>query len=175
MDFMQNLRQKLSELPQERLLDYVEIQLNNLWTLQNNYMFRIEEKYGHEVATEFDTMCYGRMSEVAVKRLIKFLNLGDDIESMMVLLEYLPPEPGSQGESIQTGKNKLLCKCTTCEMQMARVKRGAPELACKPALVGVMDKTFKAINPKAKIIHAMAPPDPHPDDLWCEFEIEISD
>ena len=175
MDIMQNLRQKLSELPKERLIDYIEMQFENLWTLQNNYMVNLEQRYGHELATEFDNMCYGRMSEVAVYRLRKFFNLGDDVKAAIDYLEYLAPEPGSEGQFLQVGDKKVVFKVTKCGMQLARKKRGAPELACKPALIGVMDRTFKAINPKFKIVHAMGPPDPHPEDLWCKLEVELED
>lgn len=175
MDFMKNLREKLDKMPKEQLLDYIEMQFKNLWTLQNNYMARIEEKFGEEVACEFDIMCYGRMSEVAIKRIKKFLNLGDDMESMALCLQYMAPEPGSEGEWIQTGDKKAVWRCTKCAMQLARKKRGAPELGCKPAMIGVMGKTFKAVNPKAKVIRALCPPDPHPEDLWCEIEFEIED
>ena len=176
MDFIQNLRQELSEWPKEQLLDYIEMQFKNLWTLQNNYMVRLEERFGDKVATEFDTMCYGRMSEVAIYRIKKFLNLeGDDIETLLTCLKYLAPEPGSEGDTFQVGDKKLVFKTTKCAMQLARRARGAPELHCKPALIGVMGRTFKAVNPKFNIIRAMGPPDPHPEDLWCELEVELQD
>jgi len=173
MDFVEETRRKLSELPKERLLDYIEMQFKNLWTLQNNWMVRVDEKFGADVAIELDGMCYGRMSEVGAYRAKKFFNLGDDIESMLTCLQYLPPEPGSEGEWFRTGDNKAVWRCTKCAMQLARRERGAPELPCKQALIDVMDKTFKAVNPKAKVIRSMAPPDPHPEDLWCEVEFEI--
>ena len=175
MDFVQNLRGKLAELPQEKLLDFIELQFKNLWTLQNNYMAKLDNDFGHEVALEFDNACFGRMSEVGARRIQKFLGLGDDIKSILTCLEYSVPEPGSEGEWTQVGDNKAYFKVTKCGMQHARLNRGAEELPCKDALIGVMDRTFKAINPKSKITRSMAPPDKHPDDLWCELEFEIEE
>ena len=175
MDMIQNLRQKLSELPKERLLDYMEMQCKNLWTLQNNYMVNLEERYGHELATEFDSMCFGRMAEVAYYRLKRFFDLGDDIESLRTCKQYFVAEPGTEGEVFRKGDNRIVTRITKCNMQLERKKRGAPELPCKPALFGVMDRAVKAINPKFEIIRHMAPPDPHPENLWCELEVELED
>lgn len=175
MDIMQNLRQNLSELPKEKLLDYIEMQFKNLWTLQNNYIVSLEEKFGHDVAIEFDSMCYGRLSEVTIHRLRKLFNLGDDIEAALAFLTYVVPEPGTEGEWFQIGDRKIVWRVTRCGMQLARKERGAPELPCKPALLGVMERRFKAINPRFRIVRTMAPPDPHPDDLWCEIEVELED
>ena len=175
MDMMQNLRQRLSELPKERLLDYIELQYKNLWTLQNNYMVRLEERFGHEVATEFDSMCFGRMSEVEVYRLRKFFNLGDDMEAMLTFRSLMIPEPGTEGEWFRVGDRKVAWRITKCAMQLARKERGAPELPCKPALIGVTESRLKAINPKIKLVRAMAPPDPHPENVWCEIEVELEE
>ena len=128
MDMMQNLRQKLSELPKERLLDYIEMQFKNLWTLQNNYIVRLEERFGHDVAVEFDSMCLGRMYEVAYYRLKKFFGLGDDINALMTCRGYTIPEPGTEGECFQIGDKKMGWRITKCAMQLARKERGAPEL-----------------------------------------------
>ena len=175
MDYMQELRQRLSGLPKEKILDYVELQFKNLWTLQNNWMVRVEEKYGHEVSTQFDGICLGRYAEVAAWRLKKFLEIGDDVSPLEALIKqfgWTVPEPGSEGELIRVSETRVIQRNTKCTMQLARRKSGLPELPCKPALIVYSEKRVKAISPKLKVVRVCAPPDPHPDDFWCEVEIE---
>lgn len=173
MDFTQNLRRKLNGLPKEKVLDFVDLLLKDIWTLQNNYMYTLEERFGHDTAVEFDSLCLGRMSEAHAYRLKKLLSLGDDIPALLTLLEYYPVEPGLEGQCLQVSDTKVIYRVTRCAMQLARRARGAPELPCKGALKPVMEKAFKVINSKFSVVRDMAPPDPHPDDLWCELEIEL--
>ena len=60
-----------------------------------------------------------------------------------------------------------------CPLQLRRRRDGEPELPCKPALFNTALRRVAAINPKIKVTHVMAPPDPHPEDLWCETIYEI--
>jgi hypothetical protein len=53
-------------------------------------------------------------------------------------------------------------------MQLRRKEEGLPELPCRPALASTAAIVAKVINPAIKVISVMAPPDPHPEDLWCE-------
>ena len=175
MDLMKNLRDRIGELPKERILDFVEMLIANHWTLQNNWMVNIEKRYGHDVATEFDGLCYGRTMEVAVYRLKKLFNLGDDISALLRCIEFALVEPGTEGDFFQVGDRKIRSVVTKCEMQMSRRQSGLPELPCKPAMLTCIERFAKAVNPKLKLVNCFAPPDEHPDDLWCGFEIEFED
>ena len=46
MDLMRELKRRVSELPKEKVLDYVEMLCKNFWTLQDNWMVNVEKKYG---------------------------------------------------------------------------------------------------------------------------------
>lgn len=174
MDSFQVLREQLNKLPKEKILDYLETVYKNFWTLQNNWMVQTEKKYGHEVATDFDTLCFGRQLEVAAYRLKSFLKLGNDIPALIKVFEWgLIEEPGTERDLIQVDNKKMIYRVTKCAMQLARKERGAPELPCKPAHMGCIDKMAKAVNPKFEVLRSMAPPDKHPEDVWCEAEIGL--
>jgi len=167
-------REKLAQLSKERLIDYIEMLSENFFTLQDHYIGRLEEKYGHEVAEEFDSEVFGRASEIAVYRFKKFFNLGDDMETLAFYYEICPYgiHVGGIEFPVRTEK-KLIRRVPACASQLKRLKKGKGEFPCKEATLGVNTKIAKAVNPKIKITHVMAPPDPHPDDSHCEIVFEM--
>ena len=168
-------REKLSELSRERLIDFIEMSNRNFWSLQNNYIVNIEKRYGQDVAIEFDDLAYGRAAEVSVYRLKKFFGLGDDMETLKLAYQLLPWGSYVPAEFPVCTEKKLVRRVPVCTMQMERIKRGAGELPCKPALLPVAMKIAEAVNPKIKVTHLTAPPDPHPDNMFCELVFEMGD
>jgi len=173
---IKSYREKLSQLSKERLIDYIAMVSENLFTLQDHYMGRIQEKYGNEVAEEFDEHVYGRASEIAVYRFKKFFNLGDDMETLALYFEISPYaiHVGGIDFPVRTDK-KLVRRVPACASQIKRLKKGKIEFPCKTATLAVNAKVAKTVNPKIRITSVMAPPDPHPDDLYCEIVFEMED
>ncbi len=51
------LRREFKKLPKDRLIDFVHMTSKNFWSLQNNWVFHIEKRFGHDVAVELDSVC----------------------------------------------------------------------------------------------------------------------
>ena len=166
-------RDELMKLSKERLVDFIEMASSNFWTLQNNWMINVEGKFGRDVAVELDGMCYGRAAEVQIFRIKKFLNLGDDMPSLAraILLSLFSFYVDIEFPEIT--QTKVVRRVRVCPMQLERRRKGLPELPCKPALVSAYTKVAAAVNPKIKITHVLCPPDPHPEDLWCDVVFEL--
>jgi len=170
-----NRRKELMKLPKERLVDFIEMASRNFWTLQNNWMINVESRFGREVAVELDALCYGRAAEVQVYRLKNFLNLGDDMPSLARAILLSISSFYVDIEFPEISERKVVRRVAVCPMQLERRRKGLPELPCKPALVSAYTKVAAAVNPKIKITHVLCPPDPHPEDLWCDVVFELKD
>jgi len=168
-------RDSLAGLSKDDLIDYCEILLRNFWTLQGNWVVEIQKKFGADLAMETDGIVFGKFLEVEAHRLKKFLNLGDDMAALAKLLGYSFGFANTEFYFPELSDNKLMLRVTKCNMQLQRLARGDTEVLCKKAgeTAGSISKGAKVINPRIEARCLMAPPDKHPDDVWCEWEFNL--
>lgn len=167
------LTDEFKKLSKDQLVDFIQMASKNFWTLQNNWMFHVEKRFGHEAAVELDGICYGRAMEVQTHRLKKFFNLKDDLESLVQVLKFSLFGLYAEGLEYEISGHRAIRRVRRCPMQLRRLEDGLPELHCKPALTSTASKIARVINPVIKVISVMAPPDSHPRDLWCETIYEV--
>ena len=168
MDIWQ--REEFKGLSKDQLIDFIEMSSKNFWTLQNNWMMNVENKFGKEIAIELDGICYGRAVEIQVYRLKKFLNLEDNLEALVKALKFSIHGLYAEGVEYKLSGNTAVRRVKRCPIQVRRRQEGLPEIPCKPALIATHSRIAQAVNPKITIGSVMAPPDPHPEDLYCEIE-----
>jgi hypothetical protein len=164
----------MKDMPQEKWIEFAEMANKNFWTLQNNWMANTEKKYGQNAALEFDCLCYGRAIEVAAYRLKKFFDFtGEDDMSILAKIYQLTPAGSYVDIEFPEITNKrLVRRVKRCPMQLRRLEQGQAEILCKPALIEACTRIAKVVNPEIKITYVLCPPDPHPEDLWCEVVFE---
>jgi len=167
------LKDEFKKLSKDQLVDFIHMASKNFWTLQNNWMFHIERRFGHDVAVELDATCYGRAMEVQTHRLKKFFDLKDDKKSLIQVLKFSLFGLYAEGMEYEVSGNRVIRRVRRCPMQLRRLEDGLPELLCKQALASTASKIARSINPAIKVISVMAPPDIHPRDLWCETIYEV--
>jgi hypothetical protein len=163
-------REEFKELSKDQLIDFIEMSSKNFWTLQNNWMMNVENKFGKDVAIELDGICYGRAVEVQVYRLKKFFGLGDDLEALVKALKFSIHGLYAEGVEYELLGNRAIRRVRRCPNQLRREKEGLSEIPCKPALIATHTRIAHAVNPNITIGSVMAPPDPHQEDLHCEIE-----
>jgi hypothetical protein len=101
--------------------------------------------------------------------------MGDTTQDLMKCLNISTVwEPTDEWGYVDFDEKHVRVRCVTCPMQLARLKQGMGELPCKEAGLAIMESFSKAINPKLKARCIICPPDKHPEDLWCEWEWELS-
>ena len=83
------LKELMKEASIEDWCNYIEMDNKNFWTLQNNWMYNVEQKYSQEAALQFDGLCYGRAIEVAAYRLKRLFTFGnDDLDTLLRNIYY---------------------------------------------------------------------------------------
>ncbi len=106
--------------------------------------------------------------ELQTQRLKKFFNLKNDLKSLVQVLKFSLFGLYAQGLEYEISDQKVIRRVRRCPMQLKRREDGLPELLCKQALASTASRIARVINPTIKVISVMAPPDLHPEDLWCE-------
>jgi len=148
--------------------------LRNMWAVDGLYYLGIEERWGTKAATEIDRKVWEVMGKIEARRIKKFFNIIDsDISSFMKALSYSGWALDLENKEIIIEKDKAILRNTKCRVQNTRIAKGLGEFACKPVRFGFLKSFAKEINPDIVVTCNVCPPDPHPDDLWCEWEFKI--
>jgi len=166
-------RKLIEEIPKEKIADFIFLHLRNLWAVDGLYYLEIENTFGTEAATEIDRKVWEVMGKIEARRLKKLFNIsGSDIPSMIEGLRLSGWALDLEDKEIVVEKDKAIVRNIQCRVQNTRIKRGLSEFGCKPVRWGFLKSFIKEFNPNIEVDCKVCPPDSHPDDLWCEWELK---
>ena len=167
-------RKLISDIPKEKMADFIFLHLRNMWTVDGLYYLGIEEKSGIEVATDIDRKVWEIMGKIEARTLKEFLDLkDDDIPSMMKALQHSGWALDLGDKEVVVEKDRGIVRNVKCRVQNTRLKKGLVEFGCKPVRWGFLKAFAKEFNPDIIVNCNVCPPDKHPDDLWCEWEFKM--
>lgn len=161
----------ISDIPKEDIAEFIFLHLRNLWAVDGLYFLGIEERFGTEAATEIDRAVWKVMGKIEARRLKQFLNLGqkNDISSLMYALQRSSWALDLEDKEIIVEKNRGVVRNIECRVQNTRKKKGLSEFPCKTVRWGFLKAFTKEFNPDIEVSCSVCPPDPHPENLWCQW------
>jgi len=164
----------LSKLSKNELLDFIDLLQKNWWTLQNNYILYINNKYGEDAAVEADGHVFSASAKAQMHRLRKMFGLKDDVQSLMDAMILSTIWANGDYDVSRVDEHKFRLKVTKCHQQLRRLEEGLGELPCKAAGLAICDVASAVINTAFKTECLVCPPDEHSDDVWCEWEFQLT-
>jgi hypothetical protein len=167
--------EKLSKLSKDQLLDFIDMLQKNWWNLQNNYILHINQQYGEEAAVKADAHCFPANAKVQMFRLRKMFGLKTDLRSLMDAMTLSTIWTNADFDLWIVDERSFRIKVTNCHQQVRRLEDGLGEIACKPAGIAICEAAAKVINPETQVKCLVCPPDPHPKDVWCDWEFHLPD
>ena len=166
----------ISEIPKDKIADYIFMHLRNMWAVDGLYYLGIEEKMGTETATEIDRKVWEVMGKIEARRIKKLFELKkDDIPTMMKGLRLSGWTLDLEDKEIIIEKDKGIIRNIKCRVQNTRLKKGLKEFGCKPVRWDFLKSFVHEFNPKIEVKCNVCPPDKHPNDLWCEWVFELKE
>ena len=165
----------LSKLSKDELLDFIDMFQKNFWNLQNNYILYLNNEYGEEAAVKADGHCYSANAKVQMYRLSKMFGLKDDLQSLMDAMILSTIWANCDYDIWKIDEKRFRIRVTNCYQQVRRLEDGLGEFGCKPAGLAISETGANVINPACNVKCIVCPPDEHPDDVWCEWEFELTD
>jgi len=168
-------RKILGKMPTEKLLDYLFLQIRNLWRVDGLYFLGIEKRFGTEAATEIDAAVWENMAAIEAKSLQKTFNVGQNPD-MPIIIDLLRKASWALDQPFKTvevgDKRAVLC-IDRCRTQEARLGKDLEEFPCKKVRFGYLKNFAKTLNPRAEVNCLICPPDKHPKETWCKWEFVI--
>lgn len=166
----------LNQLSKEKLLDYIFMQLRNLWAVDGLYFLGIEERDGTEIATRIDQHVWEVMGKIEARKLTEFLDITKrDIPSLMTVLLHSTWAMDLEDKEVEVHKDHARIRNTKCRVQNTRKNKGLQEFPCKPVRLGFLRAFAKEFNPEIVVNCITCPPDTHAETLWCEWEFTLQE
>jgi hypothetical protein len=169
-------RKMLEEMSTQRLLDYLFLQVRNLWRVDGLYFLGIEKKFGTEAATEIDAGVWEAMAAIEAKSLQKMFQVDENptVSKIIGLLCKSSWALDQPFKTVEVNSKRAVLWVNRCRTQETRLNKGLREFPCKKVRFGYLKNFAKALNPRVEVNCLVCPPDQHPKDSWCKWEITLA-
>jgi len=164
---------KFSEMGDKEVRKYVDFLLRQYRLTDAYWFLAVEEAFGTEAAVKLNEDIWGRMGGLAAKEIKERFPL--EQEGVARVLEALSYFPWTVivGYDMAVTADVATIRVPYCPPQAARLRMGKGEFPCKTMHMGEFNNFVREIDERVEVHCLMAPPDPHPEDLYCEWELRL--
>ncbi|MBI4774770.1 MAG: hypothetical protein HY788_11430 [Deltaproteobacteria bacterium] len=158
----------LRTLSKEQLIDAIKMYSRNWMTLDGLWFSGVEDKYGLDAAMDLDVRMWRIGSKIEAKRIKESFGLGGGIENVLRAIDLMSWAPSFDYEYQRTD-NGVVWTCRQCPPQEQRARLGKAEFPCRPTFEACFANVIQVVDPGVRVECRFCPPDPHPEDAWCEW------
>jgi hypothetical protein len=167
----------IDDLSREELLELCKIYAKN-WLAHDGLWFQaIEAKYNMDVAIEMDEEAWRKFTVIEAKRLIDFLQLGENsgIAGLKKALYFRLYAPLNEDEIVIMDDNVLEYRVKTCRVQAARRRKGMQDFPCRS--VGLIEYSLfaKTIDERFETEVISCPPEITNQDFHCIWRFTLKE
>jgi len=164
---------KFSEMGDKEVREYLDFLLRQYRLTDAFWYLAVEDTFGSEAAVKLNERIWSKMGGLAAREIKQRFPLEE--EGATRVLEALSYFPWTVivGYEMEDRPDGARIRVPHCPPQEARVKMGREEFPCKAMHMGEFESFAREIDERVEVRCLMAPPDPHPNNVWCEWEIAL--
>lgn len=162
---------KFSEMSSGEIRQYLDFLLGQYRLIDAFWFLAVEDTLGTEAAVKLNERVWGRMGRVAASEIKQRFPLRKQSAARVLeALSYYPWYVIVPHEMFETTDGARI-RVSHCPPQEARLESGRGEFPCKARNLAELTSFVREIDETLEVRCLMAPPDPHPKDLWCDWEV----
>ena len=162
------------QMEKRDLKNYIAFLLWHYRVIDAFWYLNISAQFDEPTADTLNEKVWGKAAAMAASDLHERFGVGEKgLAGFVKTLKYFP-WCIIVGYQISETPHEIVIRVPECPTQTARIKRGLNEYACKAMHREEFSRFAREIDPRIQIECLFAPPDPHPDDMMCQWRFTLA-